>query len=382
MEKARLFLREEYAAIDPALPHWLSVLRSTGASECFHKHGTFFQHLVEVYRILKLWGAPDDVCRCGLFHSSYSNSYVNLAIFEPGVDRSRVKDLIGDPAEQLVELFCIVPRQELIHDMLLFRFSDDQLQEAAASDRSCKKSKLLLPDGFITVKNIRNGEDVRLPRRIVAVFVLLTMADFCDQLYNWQDNLFDNRDGELRFSGNHYWALWPGDVQPGLWMSSISRMGLLLKGLLNEEEQDNGICDAPAAIALKLPPLFDGCSKLLRPVDQIAARDLYLEAVGADLKRQGFDWIAGKLRGACERNPWIGEPHLVLAQLCCLEGAFEEAAVEAALGLERLLQWGTAWDKRVAWEAWIAWGRVLEMNAKEKKWPSTAWGMINLGLVK
>lgn len=40
--------------------------------------------------------------------SAYSNSFVNLAIFKPDVERSRVADIIGKEAEELTHLFCVV----------------------------------------------------------------------------------------------------------------------------------------------------------------------------------------------------------------------------------------------------------------------------------
>jgi hypothetical protein len=64
--------------------------------------------LYEVYKILKLWGAEESVCLCGLMHSAYSNSYVNLAVFKPEVERSRVAELVGHEAEELIHLFCVV----------------------------------------------------------------------------------------------------------------------------------------------------------------------------------------------------------------------------------------------------------------------------------
>ena len=51
--------------------------------------------------------------------------------------------------------------------------------------------------------------------------------------------------------------------------------------------------------------------------------------------------------------------------------------------LARLLAWGTAWDKRVGWEAWVAWARVLQQHAAEREpFPETVMGVVNLGLVK
>eukprot|EP00252_Welwitschia_mirabilis_P000139 TRINITY_DN100_c0_g1_i4.p1 TRINITY_DN100_c0_g1~~TRINITY_DN100_c0_g1_i4.p1 ORF type:complete len:188 (-),score=21.00 TRINITY_DN100_c0_g1_i4:408-971(-) len=142
LDRARPFLRGTFSEIDPSLPEFMRVLREVGAAECWHKHGNFFEHLTEVYRILKLWRAPDAIARCGLFHSAYSNSYVNLAIFEPDVGRSTVRDLIGEAAEELVHMFCIVPRQSLIHDQLLFQFSDEDLIEALmVSEKSVKEAE-------------------------------------------------------------------------------------------------------------------------------------------------------------------------------------------------------------------------------------------------
>lgn len=37
----------------------------------------------------------EDVCRCALFHSAYSNSYVNLAVFQEGTERSKVAEVRG-----------------------------------------------------------------------------------------------------------------------------------------------------------------------------------------------------------------------------------------------------------------------------------------------
>jgi hypothetical protein len=147
------------------------VLRAAGAGECWHKHGTFLAHLLEVHRILRLWATPDAVCRCGLYHSAYSNSYVNLAIFEPDVGRARVAAVVGDEAERLVHLFCVVPRQQIVHDDLLFHYADDDLvADLARSEDSLRdarqgvfledepwrcKIQRLLPAAGITVKHIR-----------------------------------------------------------------------------------------------------------------------------------------------------------------------------------------------------------------------------------
>ncbi|TYH33585.1 hypothetical protein ES332_D13G069500v1 [Gossypium tomentosum] len=408
LDSSRPFLRGELQYVDKNLPNLVAVLRSVGAGECWHKHGSFLEHLVDIYRILKIWKAQDSVCLCGLFHSAYSNSYVNLAIFDPSTGRDVVRGHVGDAAERLIHLFCVVPRQPLIHDDLLFKYTDSEIVEhLAASEVSLKNAKEkgvfnedeawrnkirgLVPENGHTVKHIKTGEDVLVSRRVLAIFLMMTMADFSDQLYGFQDVLFENFDGRLEFVGNNNVALWPGNGKPGLWLNSISRMGAIYSLILREEEifveqrkRVSGIeieTDRDEDIELVVPPVFEHCSKVLGAKEQIEARDLYWEAVCDDSKG-GQERAEELLLGSIENNPFVGEPHVVLAQVYLTKGRFEEAEKEAEKGLILMLQWSSPWDKRMSWEGWIAWGRVLWMKAKEQSWPQTSWGVLNLGLVK
>ncbi|GAA0141233.1 ubiquitin-protein ligase [Lithospermum erythrorhizon] len=411
LDSARPFLRGELEEVDKNLPHLVSVLRSVGAGECWHKHGSFLEHLVDLYKILKLWKAPDSVCLCGLFHSAYSNSYVNLAIFDPSTGRDTVQEHVGESAERLIHLFCIVPRQSIIHDDLLFKYSDreliDHLRDSEVSVRNAKekgvfddgenwRKKLqgIVPAEGIVVKHIRTGENVSVSRRILAVFVMMTMGDFSDQLFGFQDYLFENTNGRLEFSGNNFMALWPGDGKPGLWMTSISRMGAIYNLIVREEEiylehrrrngeNRNGL-NRDEDIELVIPPVFENCTKVLNAEEQIMGRDMYWEAVccGASGKHLDLEKAEELLVKCVEKNPFVGEPHIVLGQIYLNKGKFEDAEKETMKGLVHILEWGSPWDKRMTWEGWIAWGRVLFMKAKEKSWPQTSWGILNLGLVK
>ncbi|KAL5208113.1 hypothetical protein ABZP36_032548 [Zizania latifolia] len=413
LDAARPFLLGEEEQVDPALPKLAAVLRAAGAGECWHKHGTFLAHLLDVYRILRLWGAPDAVARCGLYHSAYSNSYVNLAIFEPDVGRDRVRPIIGAAAERLVHLFCVVPRQQLIHDDLLFHYTDQDLVDDIASSEASlqdarrglfhdvdaepwrRKIQRLVPPAGITVKHIRTGEDVALSRRVTAAFLLMTMADFSDQLFDWQDRLFNNTNGRLEFRGNTWTSLWPGTGKPGLWTASISRMGVLYTLIVREEEiyiaqrtrsstsQEGG---DPAArdedIDLVIPPVFDGCTQVLNTNDQKAARDIYWEAVCSGEDEADWRKVEELLRQSIAKNPFVGEPHLVLAQVLLNMEMYEDAVKQAEAGLKLLLEWGSSWDKRMSWEAWVSWGRAMLIKAKQKDWPRTSFGILSLGLVK
>ncbi|KAL8118724.1 hypothetical protein AgCh_016291 [Apium graveolens] len=78
-------------------------------------------------------------------------------------------------------------------------------------------------------------------------------------------------------------------------------------------------------------------------------------------------------------------PKFNLLQVLAVEDwrcTYEEAEKEAEKGLTLLLEWGSPWDKRMSWEGWIAWARVLLMKAKKKSWPQTSWCILNLGLVR
>ncbi|XP_043694856.1 uncharacterized protein LOC122645610 [Telopea speciosissima] len=412
LNSARPFIRGELESIDPKLPALVAVLRSVGAGECWHRHGSFFEHLLDSYRILKLWNSPDAVALCGLFHSTYSNSYVNLAIFDPSTSRDTVRGHVGEAAEQLIHLFCIVPRHSLIHDDLLFNYTDsDLVEQLKLSEISLKNAKekglfdyeegwrkkvrSLLPAEGIKVKHIKTGEDVLIPRRIVAVFVMMTIVDFSSQLFGFQDMLFDNSNGRLEFSGNNVAAgLWPGDGKPGLWMNSMSRLGALYSLIVREEEifleerkrtggvlAEEGFGERYEEIELVIPPVFENCTKVLDAGEQIEARDLYWEAISEGPKK-GLDKVEELLKSCSKKNPFVGEPHVVLAQVYLMKGMFEEAEREVEKGLMLLLEWGSPWDKSIPWEGWIAWSRVLLTKAKEKYWPKTAWGVLNLGLVK
>ncbi|KAK9691470.1 hypothetical protein RND81_09G198800 [Saponaria officinalis] len=409
LRSAKPFIRGELHKVDPQLPSLVGLLRSVGAAECWHKHGTFLEHLLDIYRILKLWGASDAVCLCGLFHSAYSNSYVNLAIFDPSTGRDTVREHVGEAAERLIHLFCIVPRQLLMHDQLIFQYSEAELMDhLQLSEKSLRnviekglsskdeiwrvKINSLVPEDGILVKHIKTGEDVRVSRRIVAVFLLMTIADFSDQLFSFQDVLFENSDGRLEYKGNDIVYLWPGDGKPGLWTSSLSKMAAVYMLMVREEQimmeerkiagyKDDEVEGRDEEIELVIPPVFENCTRVLNAKEQIEARDLYWEAV-CDHRKIGLEKAEEVLLKSIQKNPFVGEPHVVLSQLYLSKGRFEEAETEAKKGIILLLQWASPWDKRMSWEGWIAWARVLLMKSKERSWPQTAWGILNLGLVK
>lgn len=47
---------------------------------------------------------------------------------------------------------------------------------------------------------------------------------------------------------------------------------------------------------------------------------------------------------------------------------FEEVEIVVEKGVKLMVEWGSVWDKRMLWEGWVVWGRVLLMKVKEKFW--------------
>src|SRR6218665_1267246 len=76
------------------------------------------------------------------------------------------------------------------------------------------------------------------------------------------------------------------------------------------------------------------------------------------------------LESAVRHTPGGGEPQMVLAQLYLAAGRKDEAKRAAASALQLFSAWGNSWDKRVQWDAWVAWTRILLQGATvDGAWP-------------
>jgi hypothetical protein len=89
----------------------------------------------------------------------------------------------------------------------------------------------------------------------------------------------------------------------------------------------------------------------------------------------------GVLESAIRHNPWVAEPQMVLAQLYLSSGRRDDAKAAASSALHLFSAWGNAWDKRVQWDAWIAWTRILLQGAMvEETWPERLDKLNNVAL--
>ena len=347
--RAQSLLDEEWLAEDADLAPVLPIVLSRGVGQDWHKAGTFRHHLVGVARSLALWDQPRDVRLLGLLHSVYGNAFVDLVKFDASTERAGLQALIGDEAEELVYAFCTSSRREFIEKALAGQIE---------------------PDGSMPLSR-NDGGRVTLPARTVAAFLIVSMADTIEQWSSWQDDVYSRfpMPNDQRPQAVHWAAsLWPGPMRPsGRMLHQINRLGLALQH--------------PALKSLlPMPPVFDHCTQTLSAADDAAGAALYWSVVQQDVPLVDLDVATGVLEQAVRHNPWVGEPRMVLAQLYLSAGRAEDAAQAAEGALAAFCAWGNSWDKRVAWEAWVAWTRILRQSAQKGTWPARLDKLNNLAL--
>ncbi|CAE8604531.1 unnamed protein product [Polarella glacialis] len=339
-------IHEDDVALDPAAERFLTVLKRSAAPEIWHKHGHFYSHLHDVWQMLCAWGQPQAICRLGLFHSAYSNSFVSMNLFNPDTEagRAELRDLVGEDAENLIYKFCVINRQEMETEVL----------------RTGR-----IPEEGRSFKHIRTGEPVMCSASEIGAFIVETLADYQDQSFGWQSDM------EAGLSG----ALWPGICKPTLRMSKVSKMAVAVRkhGQLKV-----------------VPPIFDHCSKVLDESDERAARDLYWRVLSGDTESPGglaaatsvaAEAAIADLLEASKLNPFVAEPHAVRAQLLVQKGRWPEAAEACKAALRLFYEWATQWDNRMPFVAWVSWTRCILLQTSFKEWPTTHGGVESLGAV-
>ncbi len=352
VQRALALLDDEWLARDADLAPVLPVVLARGVGQDWHKAGTFRHHLVGVARSLSVWQQPRDVRLLGLLHSVYGNAFVDLVKFDAASERQRLQDLVGRDAEHLVHLFCTMSRAQFV-------------QKVVAGE--------IEPDGGLQVD--LNGpaprQSVRLSAYEVAAFTVVSMADTIEQWFSWQDEVYSRfpaADTSRRQAVHWAASLWPGPMRPTARMvSQVAALGQALQH--------------PAlSMQLPLPPVFDRCSAPLAAQDEAAAAALYWSVVQLAQPLVDLDGAVATLEHAVRLNPWVGEPRMVLAQLYLSAGRAEAAAEAARGALAQFCAWGNAWDKRVQWDAWVAWTRILLQCAEEGGWPERLDRLNNLAL--
>src|SRR5262245_36359450 len=137
-------------------------LVGVGVDQIGHTNKTYLGHLVNVYRLLEGGGCSEEVCRAGMFHSSYGTEQCQGCRL--GLEqRAEVRALIGERAERLGYLNCAMDR--------------------ASFDRAVEQAT-----GPYRIRDRLSGEEVEL-----------SAADFDDlcriHLYDWLEQVARSRFG-------------------------------------------------------------------------------------------------------------------------------------------------------------------------------------------
>jgi hypothetical protein len=102
--------------LDEQLENRLRFLRNASAEQMPHTEVGLFDHLLGTRRLLVEWEARPALCDAGLFHSVYSTDHYELKAI-PLSMRDEVRQLIGEEAESLVWLFCMMRRETLFRNV-------------------------------------------------------------------------------------------------------------------------------------------------------------------------------------------------------------------------------------------------------------------------
>jgi hypothetical protein len=223
-------------------------------------------------------------------------------------------------------------------------------------------------EGLSFIKS--NSESLTLTKEQIGIFLVVTIADLAEQWFSWQDEVMSGYPFNMqKVPVSTHWSagLWPGQVRP-----SESAPSLLSQLAVKLPQFD-----------LPLPPIFGLCARPLSPEDNAASVALYWQVVCQNMCLSATpDDAIRLLQASLSHNPWFAEVHLMLAQLHLVKKEFWTAEHHASQGLQLLCDWGTSFDKRVAWTGWVAWARILVQSAKQQEWPTYLQKLNNLVLVE
>ena len=87
-----------------------------GVEDISHTRKSYLAHLIGVYRLMEANGCSEELCRAGMFHSIYGTQLFQ-GFTLPLERRPEVADLIGNRAERLAYLNCVMDRATLDREL-------------------------------------------------------------------------------------------------------------------------------------------------------------------------------------------------------------------------------------------------------------------------
>jgi hypothetical protein len=107
--------RNRRGGMDEQLENRLRFLRKANTDGMPHSDCSLLDHLLGTRQLLVEWDARPALCDAGLFHSVYGTEYYELKAV-PLTMRNEVQQLIGEEAESLAWLFCMMRRETLFQN--------------------------------------------------------------------------------------------------------------------------------------------------------------------------------------------------------------------------------------------------------------------------
>ncbi|CAB9524377.1 unknown protein [Seminavis robusta] len=317
----RALLYQDY---DPEDVKILDQFKMGATVEFAHGRGTFHSHLEGTYGILHAWGQPRAVCRAGMTHSVYSGDLFQFFLWDAArqQDRETLQSMIGSEAEGLTYLFGTINRAEL-----------GGLEKAMDADQSMAP----LSQSTIPVKSRLEGTTTISPEE-AANILIITVADYLDQMVDtngWRDH------HQVEMMD----CLYPGDGRPAVALHWFSK-----------------VCRAIRSNLAVIPPVFNHCTAVLSKQDEVQARDAYWYVTLHETSLSMEEQIA-HLEKAVRLNPFVGEPHLLLAQLYIRQQKYALAVREGRKALTKMYALASAWDKRRTYAQWVGFARMTLLRA-------------------
>ena len=102
--------------MDEHLENRLRFLRKANTEGMPHSDRGLLDHLLGTRQLLVEWEARPALCDAGLFHSVYGTQHYELKAV-PLTMRNEVQQLIGEEAESLAWLFCMMRRETLCQNL-------------------------------------------------------------------------------------------------------------------------------------------------------------------------------------------------------------------------------------------------------------------------
>mmetsp|Transcript_2342 Transcript_2342/g.6741 ORF Transcript_2342/g.6741 Transcript_2342/m.6741 type:complete len:308 (-) Transcript_2342:1603-2526(-) len=155
-------LKDEWQKADAAL--WKYVEESVPAVLDHTGSAAFDEHLKGVQAVLRFWGAPDYLTNAGLFHSIFgTEGFQGFSL--PLSERKAIQNLIGEKAEWLCFVFCMIDRSTL--DQTVFAY-DGRIQD----------DKIF----YMKARPELGRFDIHMDKDEWLDFVELTLADWLEQV--------------------------------------------------------------------------------------------------------------------------------------------------------------------------------------------------------